>query len=129
MPLAIEDCAIIGDGHTAALVRRDGSIDWLCLPRFDSGACFAALLGGAEHGRWAIAPSDEVIAAQRHYRVRALILETDFETATGALRVIDCMPLSNERWDVLRIVVSLHGRVLHASSRNGERPAAAKAMA
>lgn len=111
MPLPIEDYAMIGDGHTAALVGRDGSIDWLCLPRFDSGACFAALLGGPEHGRWAIAPRAEATAVSRRYREGTLILETDFETASGAVRVIDCMPLSNERWDVLRIVVGLRGRV------------------
>ena len=111
MSLPIEDYAMIGDGHTAALVGRDGSIDWLCLPRFDSGACFAALLGGPEHGRWAIAPRDDVTAVRRRYRDGTLILETDFETASGAVRVIDCMPLSNERWDVLRIVVGLQGRV------------------
>ena len=111
MPLPIEDYALIGDGHTAALVGRDGSIDWLCLPRFDSGACFAALLGGPEHGRWAIAPRGEVTAVSRRYREGTLILETDFETALGTVRVIDCMPLSNERWDVLRIVVGLRGCV------------------
>ncbi len=102
---------MIGDDHTAALVGRDGSIDWLCLPRFDSGACFAALLGSPDHGRWLLAPRDETLAVQRRYREGTLILETDFETETGAVRVIDCMPLSNERWDVLRIVVGLRGRV------------------
>ncbi len=111
MALPIEDYALIGDGHTAALVGRDGSIDWLCLPRFDSGACFAALLGSPDHGRWLIAPRDEVIAVRRRYREGTLILETDFEVEGGAVRVIDCMPLSNERWDVLRIVVGLRGRV------------------
>ncbi len=111
MPLPIEDYAMIGDGHTAALVGRDGSIDWLCLPRFDSGASFAALLGSPDHGRWSISPQAEVLAVRRRYREGTLILETDFETATGAVRVIDCMPLSNERWDLLRIVVGLRGRV------------------
>ena len=111
MPLPIEDYAMIGDGHTAALVGREGSIDWLCLPRFDSAACFAALLGDPEHGRWVLAPREKARAVQRRYRDGTLILETDFETATGAVRVIDCMPLSNERWDVLRIVVGLRGRV------------------
>jgi len=111
MPLPIEDYALIGDGHTAALVGRDGSIDWLCLPRFDSGACFAALLGSPAHGRWLIAPRDAVRRTRRRYRDGTLILETDFETETGAVRVIDCMPLSNERWDVLRIVEGLDGRV------------------
>jgi GH15 family glucan-1,4-alpha-glucosidase len=111
MPLPIEDYALIGDCHTAALVGRDGSIDWLCLPRFDSGACFAALLGGPEHGRWQIVPAGEVRSTRRRYRDGTLILETEFETEAGAVRVIDCMPLSNERWDVLRIVEGLRGRV------------------
>ena len=102
---------MIGDGHTAALVGRDGSIDWLCLPRFDSGACFAALLGGPEHGRWLIAPRDAATTVSRRYRNGTLILETDFECASGAVRVIDCMPLSNQRWDVMRVVVGLRGRV------------------
>ena len=111
MPLPIEDYALIGDCHTAALVGRDGSIDWLCLPRFDSGACFAALLGGPEHGRWLIAPAAEILGVRRKYRDGTLILETEFETNEGAVRIIDCMPLSNERWDVLRIVEGLSGRV------------------
>ena len=111
MPLRIEDYALIGDCHTAALVGRDGSIDWLCLPRFDSGACFAALLGGPGHGRWLIAPAAEVRGVRRRYRDGTLILETEFETNEGAVRIIDCMPLSNERWDVLRIVEGLSGRV------------------
>ncbi len=111
MPLPIEDYALIGDCHTAALVGRDGSIDWLCLPRFDSGACFAALLGGPENGRWLIAPTAPVRGVRRKYRDGTLILETEFETNEGAVRIIDCMPLSNERWDVLRIVEGLSGRV------------------
>jgi GH15 family glucan-1,4-alpha-glucosidase len=111
MPLPIEDYALIGDCNTAALVGRDGSIDWLCLPRFDSGACFAALLGGPGHGRWLIAPAAEVHGVRRKYRDGTLILETEFETNEGAVRIIDCMPLSNERWDVLRIVEGLSGRV------------------
>ncbi len=111
MALPIEDYALIGDCHTAALVGRDGSIDWLCLPRFDSGACFAALLGEPAHGRWLIAPAAEVVATRRQYRDGTLILETEFETNEGAVRIIDCMPLSNERWDVLRVVEGLRGRV------------------
>ena len=111
MPLPIEDYALIGDCHTAALVGRDGSIDWLCLPRFDSGACFAALLGEPEHGRWLIAPAAAAHGVRRKYRDGTLILETEFETNEGAVRIIDCMPLSNERWDVLRIVEGLSGRV------------------
>jgi len=111
MPLPIEDYGLIGDCHTAALVGRDGSIDWLCFPRFDSGACFAALLGDPGHGRWLIAPAAEVRSVRRKYRDGTLILETEFETDEGAVRIIDCMPLSNERWDVLRIVEGLRGRV------------------
>lgn len=111
MPLPIEDYALIGDCHTAALVGRDGSIDWLCFPRFDSGACFAALLGDPGHGRWLIAPAAEVRRTRRRYREGTLILETEFETDQGAVRIIDCMPLSDERWDVLRIVEGLSGQV------------------
>ena len=111
MPLPIEDYALIGDCHTAALVGRDGSIDWLCFPRFDSAACFAALLGEPAHGRWLIAPAAQVLGTRRKYRDDTLILETEFETADGAVRIIDCMPLSDERWDVLRIVEGLRGRV------------------
>ncbi len=111
MPLPIEDYALIGDCHTAALVGCDGSIDWLCLPRFDSGACFAALLGEPEHGRWLIAPVAQVRNTRRKYRPGTLILETDFETDEGSVRIIDFMSLSNERWDVLRIVEGLSGHV------------------
>lgn len=111
MLLPIEDYALIGDCHTAALVGRDGSIDWLCFPRFDSGACFAALLGEPEHGRWLIAPVAEVRNIRRKYRPGTLILETDFETETGAVRIIDFMSISEERWDVLRIVEGLRGQV------------------
>jgi GH15 family glucan-1,4-alpha-glucosidase len=111
MPLAIEDYALIGGCHTAALVGRDGSIDWLCVPRFDSGACFAALLGEPRHGRWLIAPAGAVQRTRRRYREGTLILETDFETAEGAVRVTDCMPLADERWSLVRIVEGLHGQV------------------
>ncbi len=111
MPLAIEDYAFIGDCHTAALVGRDGSIDWACFPSFDSGACFAALLGEDRHGRWRIAPAGTVLSTQRRYREGTMVLETDFETAEGAVRVIDCMPLSIERRDIVRIVEGLRGRV------------------
>src|SRR5260221_6605102 len=111
MALAIEDYGLIGDCHAAALVGRDGSIDWLCLPRFDSGACFAALLGGPEHGRWLIAPVGKVRASKRNYREGTLVMETVVETEGGAVRMIDFMPLSNARWDVVRIVEGLRGRV------------------
>jgi GH15 family glucan-1,4-alpha-glucosidase len=111
MPLAIEDYALIGGCHTAALAGRDGSIDWLCFPRFDSGACFAALLGEPRHGRWLIAPAGAVQATRRRYREGTLILETDFETAGGAVRVTDCMPLTDERWNLVRMVEGLRGQV------------------
>src|SRR5215212_8057778 len=88
----IEDYALLGDLQTAALVHRSGSIDWCCFPRFDSGACFAALLGGPEHGRWLLAPAGEVTHTERRYREDTLILETLFETAEGAVCVIDFMP-------------------------------------
>ena len=112
MPLPIENYAMIGDCHTAALVGCDGSIDWLCFPRFDSGACFAALLGGPDHGRWLLAPSEKIRRVERRYRPGTLILETDFHTEHGSVRVIDFMPLSDERWDLVRIVLGLSGRVM-----------------
>jgi GH15 family glucan-1,4-alpha-glucosidase len=111
MPLPIENYALIGDCHTAALVGSDGSIDWFCVPRFDSGACFAALLGGPEHGRWLLAPAAEPRRVRRRYRGETLILETDFDTGEGSVRVIDFMPLSDHRWDIVRIVEGLSGRV------------------
>jgi GH15 family glucan-1,4-alpha-glucosidase len=111
MSLPIENYALIGDCHAAALVGSDGSIDWLCLPRFDSGACFAALLGGPENGRWLLAPAAQPRQVRRRYRGASLILETEFDTDEGSVRIIDFMPLSNERWDVVRIVEGLSGRV------------------
>jgi len=111
MSLPIENYALVGDCHTAALVGSDGSIDWLCLPRFDSGACFAALLGGPEHGRWLLAPVTRPRGIRRRYRGDSLVLETEFDTEEGCVRVIDFMPLSSERWDIVRIVEGLSGRV------------------
>jgi GH15 family glucan-1,4-alpha-glucosidase len=111
MPLRIENYALIGDCHTAALVGNDGSIDWLCFPRFDSGACFAALLGGPEHGRWLLAPAGKIKSVQRSYLNDSLILQTDFHTSRGSVRVIDFMPASDERWDLVRIVQGLSGKV------------------
>lgn len=110
-PLPIEDYALIGDCHTAALVGRNGSMDWLCFPRFDSPACFAALLGGPEHGRWLLAPEGAVTRIERRYLDDSLVLETDFHTRTGSVRVTDFMPVSDERWDVVRIVRGLTGKV------------------
>src|SRR4051794_1134453 len=113
VPLRIEDYALIGDCETAALVGRDGSIDWLCWPRFDSAACFAALLGEPEHGRWLLAPADPGARSTRRYRGDTLILETDFETAdgAGAVTVIDLMPPRGRASDLIRIVVGRRGRV------------------
>ena len=113
MPLRIEDYALIGDCETAALVGRDGSIDWLCWPRFDSAACFSALLGTPEHGRWLIAPHGDPAEARvtRRYRPGTLILETEFETAEGAVTLIDFMPLRGQASDLVRIVVGRRGRL------------------
>ncbi|MGH8779060.1 glycoside hydrolase family 15 protein [Paraburkholderia sp.] len=112
MPSRIEDYALVGDGHTAALISRDGSVDWLCWPRFDSGACFAALLGTEDNGRWLLAPvSDEAPSITRRYRGETLILETDFETPEGAVTVIDFMPPGNGWSELVRIVVGRRGTV------------------
>ena len=112
MAARIEDYALIGDCETAALVARDGSIDWLCVPRFDSPACFAALLGTPEHGRWQIAPAvTEIRAVRRRYRPGTLVLETDYETETGAVTLIDCMPLRAGTPTVVRVVEGKRGRV------------------
>jgi GH15 family glucan-1,4-alpha-glucosidase len=104
MALRIEDYALIGDCKTAALVGRDGSIDWLCWPRFDSPACFAALLGNADHGRWLVAPMQPARTVRRHYRSGTLVLETEFETQSGRAAVIDFMPQSDGA-NLIRIVV------------------------
>ena len=111
MPGLIEDYALLGDCESAALVGRDGSIDWLCWPRFDSGACFAALLGGPEHGRWLVAPADPEPRVRRRYRDRTLVLETEFETSDGAVTLIDFMPLRGANSDIVRMVVGRRGRV------------------
>jgi GH15 family glucan-1,4-alpha-glucosidase len=111
MPARIEDYALIGDCQTAALVARDGSIDWLCLPRFDSGACFAALLGTPDHGRWRIAPAAAVRGTRRRYRGDSLVLETEHEVDGGAIRVIDCMSPRTTVPDLVRIVEGVRGRV------------------
>src|SRR5215470_462081 len=111
MPLPIEDYALIGDCETAALVGRDGSVDWLCWPRFDSDACFAALLGGPEHGRWRIGPREPLRRVTRRYRPNTLILETTFETADGAATLIDFMPLRDRNSNIVRLVLGERGRV------------------
>jgi GH15 family glucan-1,4-alpha-glucosidase len=111
MSLKIEDYALIGDLHTAALVGLNGSIDWLCLPRFDSDACFAALLGDERHGRWLIAPAGGLKRTRRSYRDRTLVLETEFETEEGTVRLIDFMPPRDRHLDLVRIVQGVKGRV------------------
>lgn len=109
--MRIEDYAIIGDTQTIALVGIDGSIDWLCLPRFDSGACFAALLGDASHGRWQIAPARGARRRSRRYRGPTLVLETETETPGGVVRVVDCMPVRGRYPDVVRVVEGVSGSV------------------
>src|SRR5262249_30393566 len=110
MPLPIEDYALIGDCRTAAVVGRDGSIDWLCWPRFDSPACFAALLGTADHGRWLLAPAQPVVAASRRYRPGTLVLETEFQAETGSAAIIDFMP-PGDGGHLVRIVTGRSGRM------------------
>jgi len=111
MPSRIEDYAVIADCQSIALVAKDGSLDWLCLPRFDSDACFAALLGTPDNGRWKIGPEGEVRAVRRRYRPGTLILETELETAEGAVTLIDLMPVFGQGTDVVRIVAGKRGRV------------------
>ena len=110
MTLRIEDYALIGDCHTAALVGRDGSVDWLCWPRFDSAACFAALLGQVDNGRWLIAPKDSPLCTRRHYRPGTLILETEFQTESGRAAIVDFMTPGDGA--LIRIVKGLSGRVV-----------------
>ena len=107
----IEDYGLIGDLQTAALVSRNGSVDWLCFPRFDSGACFAALLGDDENGSWSLGPVGEVTGSSRRYRGDTLILETELETSDGTVRLIDFMPPRGEAPDVVRIVECVEGSV------------------
>jgi GH15 family glucan-1,4-alpha-glucosidase len=111
----IEDYGLIGDLQTAALVGRDGSIDWACFPRFDSGACFAALLGTSEHGRWIVGPRSDAWQLGRRYLPKTLILETEWATDSGKARVIDFMPPRGEAPDIVRIVEGVEGEVEMAS--------------
>jgi GH15 family glucan-1,4-alpha-glucosidase len=104
MPGRIEDYAMVGDLHTAALVGSDGSVDWLCFPRFDSPACFAALLGEDTNGHWRMAPTSGGRCTRRRYRGHTLVLETEWETPTGAIRVVDCMPPRGVAPDLVRVV-------------------------
>ena len=110
--MRIEDYGLIGDMEAAALVGRDGAVDWLCLPRFDSPSCFSALLGDERHGRWRLAPAGDVHASSRRYRPGTLVLESDFETAEGAVRVIDFMPRRGDGPPhLIRVGEGLRGRV------------------
>src|SRR3954465_3252678 len=111
MPGLIESYAVIGNCETAALVGRDGSIDWLSLPRFDSAACFAALVGSPDNGRWQIAPAAGGSRTSRRYRGDTLVLETTWETDGGTVRVVDLMPPRGQAADVVRIAEGVRGRV------------------
>lgn len=111
LPSRIEDYAVIGDTETAALVAKDGSIDWLCVPSFDSGAVFAALLGTADNGRWQLTPAGGVRRVERQYRGDTLMLETTFHTDAGVVRVIDWMPIRENSVDIMRVVEGVSGRV------------------
>ena len=111
MPLPIEDYALLGDCRSAALVGRDGSVDWLCWPRFDSAACFAALLGTPEHGRWLLAPVEDGPPAKRSYRDGSLVLDTVFERDGGAVQVTDFMVPGHAHGSLVRLVQGLRGRV------------------
>ena len=107
----IEDYALIGDLHTAAIVSREGAIDWLCLPRFDSAACFTALLGTPEHGRWVLRPAGHIRKTERRYRDGTLVLETEYDTPEGVVVVTDCMPLREQHPNVVRLVEGKAGSV------------------
>jgi GH15 family glucan-1,4-alpha-glucosidase len=111
MASKIEDYALVGDCETAALIGRDGSVDWLCWPRFDSGACFSALLGTGDNGRWLIGAVDKNAQITRRYRDRTLILETEIDTADGAATIVDFMPPRGEKSDVVRVVIGKRGQV------------------
>src|ERR1700745_4338025 len=111
MTLRIEDYAVIGDTQSAALVGKDGSIDWLCFPRFDSPACFAALLGTPEHGRWLIAPEGPVREVRRRYRGETLVTDEEVHTAEGVVRVVDAMPVRTRWLDLVRLVEGVEGKV------------------
>src|SRR4029453_8128180 len=109
MALRIEDYALIGDTHTVSRVGTNGSVDWLCLPRFDAPACFASLLGTEDNGFWQIAPRDGVSAVRRRYRGPTLVLETEVETAQGAARLVDCMPPRGSHPRIVRVVGGVGG--------------------
>ncbi|HEV3410739.1 MAG TPA: trehalase-like domain-containing protein, partial [Chthoniobacterales bacterium] len=108
---AIEDYAFLSDTQTAALVSRDGCVDWLCFPRFDSGACFASLLGEAKNGHWNFKPASGIRATRRRYRGDTLILETEIDSADGTVRLIDFMPPRGKAPDIVRIIEGVRGAV------------------
>src|ERR687897_1915867 len=107
----IEDYGIVGDLQAAALIGRDGAIDWMCLPRFDSPACFAALLGDERHGSWRLGPAAGGACTRRQYREGTLILETEWDLPEGQVRVIDFMPPRGDQADLVRIVEGISGNV------------------
>src|SRR6266436_2161221 len=111
MPSRIEDYAVIADCQSIALAAKDGSIDWLCLPRFDSAACFAALLGTPDNGRWLLAPAGKVLKTRRSYREGTLVLDTEYETDDGVIVVTDCMPVRVQAPDLVRVVEGKRGQV------------------
>jgi GH15 family glucan-1,4-alpha-glucosidase len=111
MTAPLEHLGMIGDGETAALVSRQGSIDWLCLPRFDSPACCSALLGNRDHGHWTIAPEHPVLRAEQRYQPDTVILETDLTSKEGTIRLTDFMPIRSQNPIVIRIVTGLSGSV------------------
>ena len=111
MAVRIEDYGLIGDLHTAVLVGNNGSIDWACFPRFDSAACFAALLGTEHNGFWQIAPEGEVTSVERRYRPGSLVLETDFHTTDGVVRITDAMPIREDHPRIVRVVEGIEGSV------------------
>src|SRR3954452_13548476 len=111
MNTPIEDYALLSDLETAAMVGRDGSVDWLCFPRFDSPACLAALLGTRDNGLWKISPVEPVVSRKRRYRPDTLVLETELTTESGTVRLVDCMPPREASPDVVRVVEGVRGRV------------------
>src|SRR6476646_2279717 len=110
--MKIEDYGFLSDTQPGALVGRNGSVDWLCFPRFDSEACFAALLGDRKNGRWLFSPKEEITATRRRYLDGTLILETEIETARGCVRLIDFMPPRGENPDIVRIIEGARGEVV-----------------
>lgn len=111
MPAPIEDYALLSDCRTGALVSRDGSIDWLCLPRFDAPSLFGALLGEPDNGRWSLRPTDDTAVPHRHYISDTFLLVTRWETASGVAEVQEFLPLHPTRTDVVRRIVGISGQV------------------